>query len=491
MTSRRTALVVVIVAATAVAGALFYSALHTEQEFDRLIAAGDQAVANAQPFLAIEAYSGAVALKPDSMLAHLKRGAVYQAQGELGAALRDLRESSNNDPSAPRPLELLGDVNVGLGRFDRAMDRYERYIALDERNPRVLYKLGLTRYRAGRLSDALEPLQQATALDPRMAEAHYVMGLVHREQGQTASARRALEQAVKLGPGLFNAREALAEVYLAEGNPGRAIEQLEVLAALEPASADRLVAVGLAQSRAGRLEAAILTLGRAIDRFPDAPNGYAALGHIWLTTALTRGDRIALNKAVEALRQAAVKARRLVRDAHRAGPRVDAVGRVSGRRARVSLRRSAQLPVPAEAYLHFATVTQRGGRIQDARDSLVKYVALVGDTRPIVSVASQIADLSLRLGEPAVAVRLAEPGGRCRRAEHRRCSPGSLERRSGPATTSVPAQRWPKGCAWRRTIQTCKRSSGGSRAHDRTMTKVAAETRSYLARTTPCGPSSN
>lgn len=406
VTSRRAALVVVIVAATAVGAALFYSALHTEQEFDRLIAAGDQAVANAQPFLAIEAYSGAVALKPDSMLAHLKRGAVYQAQGELGAALRDLRESADNDPSAPRPLELLGDVNVGLGRFDRAMERYERYVSLDERNPRVLYKLGLTRYRAGRLTDALEPLKQATALDPRMAEAHYVMGLVHREEGQTTLARRTLEQAVKLGPGLSAAREALAEVYAAEGNHSKAIEQLEVLAALEPASPDRLVAVGLAQSRAGRAEAAILTLGRAIDRFPDAPNGYAALGHIWLTTALTRGDRIALTKAVVALRQASGKPGVTSDTLSELGRAWMLSGDFTAAE-RVFRQALGRLPVPADAYQHFATVTQRSGRIQDARDSLVKYAALIGDARPVttVSVASQIAELSLRLGEPAVAVR--------------------------------------------------------------------------------------
>jgi predicted Zn-dependent protease len=35
----------------------------------------------------------------------------------------------------------------------------------------------------------------------------------------------------------------------------------------------------------------------------------------------------------------------------------------------------------------------------------VKYAALVGDAKPLGSVASQIAGLSLRLGEPAVAVR--------------------------------------------------------------------------------------
>ncbi len=45
-----------------------------ERDFDRLIAVGDQAVADERPFQAIEAYSGAIARNPESMLAHLKRG---------------------------------------------------------------------------------------------------------------------------------------------------------------------------------------------------------------------------------------------------------------------------------------------------------------------------------------------------------------------------------------------------------------------------------
>ena len=72
-----------------------------------------------------------------------------------------------------------------------------------------------------------------------------------------------------------------------------------------PSRPERVVAVGLAQARAGREDAAIVTLGRAVERFPDAPQVYAALGHVWLTTAQRRGDRVALSKAVEALGQAA------------------------------------------------------------------------------------------------------------------------------------------------------------------------------------------
>ena len=129
---RRTLVAVVFVALAGVAGALAYSAWANEVEFDRLMASGDRAVTAERHFQAIEAFSGAVALKPDSMVAYFKRGSVYLDQGELDAALRDLRRATEIDPSALRPLELVGDVNVALGRADRAAEGYEAYVALDE-----------------------------------------------------------------------------------------------------------------------------------------------------------------------------------------------------------------------------------------------------------------------------------------------------------------------------------------------------------------------
>ncbi len=402
---RGTLVAVVVVAVAGVAGALTYSALANEREFERLIVAGDQAVAAERQFQAIEAYSGAIALKPDSMLAHLMRGAVYQKQGELDAALRDLREAVEIDPSALLAIELLGDVNTSLNRAERAIERYEAYIALDERNARVHYKLGLSRYRAGRIEAAAAALQQALKLDPTLGDAHYVLGLVLRDQHQLAAARRSLEEAARRSPaGQTAAREALAEVYGLEGEHSKAINELEALAALDATRVDRLVAVGLAQARAGREDAAVMTLGRAVDRFPDAPQAYAALGHVWLTSAQRRGDRVALNKALEALQRAAGRS-----DA--SSDTFADLGRawsLAGDRqaAERALRQAvARLPVPPDAYLQLADVTVRDGRLQDARDALLKYATLVGDEKPLADVSTRIADLSMQLGEPALAVR--------------------------------------------------------------------------------------
>jgi tetratricopeptide (TPR) repeat protein len=86
----------VIVATAGVAGALAFGVLANEREFDRLIAEGDASVVAERPFQAIEAYSGAIARKPDSPLAHFKRGAVYQSQNELENALRDFRSAATS-----------------------------------------------------------------------------------------------------------------------------------------------------------------------------------------------------------------------------------------------------------------------------------------------------------------------------------------------------------------------------------------------------------
>ena len=402
---RRTILAGTVVAIAGIAGALAVGALKNQRDFDRLIVEGDAAVLADRPFQANEAYSGAIALNPDSMLAHYKRGAVYQSLNELENALRDFRRAAEIDPSSLRAIESLGDVNAALGRHERAIENYKTFTDLDDGNTRVLYKLGLARYRAGRAQEAVAPLKQALTIDPVMGEAHYVLGLVQRDLDQMPAARKSLEEAARRSPASqTSAREALADAYLQDGDYNRAINQLEALAALEPARSDRMVAVGLAQARAGRDDAAVITLGRAVERFPDAPHVYAALGHVWLTQAQQRGDRVALNKAIEALQHAAGRSDTTSDTYAELGRAFILAGdRPAAERA---LRQAvAKLPVPPDAYLQLADVTGRDGRIQDARDALLRYATLIGDEKPLGTVATQIADYSVRLGEPTLAVR--------------------------------------------------------------------------------------
>src|SRR5688572_16541982 len=146
---KRLLLVGILVALLAVAAALSWNTASRDRQYRRLIEAGDGALTSGQTFLAIESFSGAIALKPRSMLGYLKRGETYRRHGDLAAAVRDLRKASVLDRTATRPLEQLGDVHFAQGQFARAADRYQRYLLLDDRSPRLLYKRALALYAHG------------------------------------------------------------------------------------------------------------------------------------------------------------------------------------------------------------------------------------------------------------------------------------------------------------------------------------------------------
>ena len=354
---KRPVVVAVAAAALIAAAVLVWVDARREREFRRLIAVGDAALASGQTFSAIEAFSGALALKPDSMLASLKRGDTYRRRGEFASALRDLGQAAFLDPAAPRPIELLGDVQAAMGQYEAAAAEYQRYLAIDDRAPAVLYKLALAHYRNGMAARAADPLRRAVAIDDRFAEAHYLLGLLLRDSDR-AQALRALRRALDLNATFAAAREELARLYEDMGRPQDAIDQLEALAALEPARPERLVNVGLAYARIGRRDTAVLTLGRAAERHPEATVVYTALGRIWLTAAETHKDPVALGKAIEALQPAAAQAgaasdtralygRALALSGNMAAAErmlQRAVATVPGRSVRISLSRRSRTP---------------------------------------------------------------------------------------------------------------------------------------------------
>ena len=392
----------IVLAAGAAVTAAYLSAAQ-DREFRRLVAAGEEALVRQNAGVAVEAFSGAIALKPDSMLAHLKRGETYHRQGNLKAAMRDLRTASGLDPAATRPLEQLGDVHAAMKRYDRAVEQYAAYVRLDERSARVHYKLAAAYYQAGEPRRALEPAAQAIALDGDMAEAHYVRGLCLDAIGQRSAARAALERAVELAPGAAPAREALAALWRASGNHAKATEQLEALAALDRSRPSRLIALGLGYAEARRTDLAVITLGRAAELFPDSVQVYAALGDVWLRTAEHTGDRVALGKALEALRTAVVRGGSGSHELALYGRALLLAGDAHG--AARSLREAAtKLPVAPATLLWLGRACDRLGQRREARDALQGYIALTPGEPPAVDVLRRLGELSLRIGDQAAAV---------------------------------------------------------------------------------------
>jgi tetratricopeptide (TPR) repeat protein len=364
------------VAGAALVGAsvLGWFEVRQARDFRRLLAVGDAALAHDETSAAIEAFSGAIALRRDSMLGWLKRGDTYRRRGDLSSALRDLEQAARLDPDAPRPMELLGDVNDALGHHTKAISHYSRFVAIDDRAQRVFYKLGLAHYRNGNPTAALEPVKKAIALDPPFTEAYYLLGLCERDARRLAQAAAAFKRALSVNPSFTPAREELASLDSARGRRRDSIEELEALAALEP-NPGRLIDVAEAYGRAGRIDSAVLTLARAAERYPAAASVYVSLARFWLDVAEAQADTVAASKASNAVQDAAERNAQAPELPLLRGRAQLLAGDAAG--AERSLQAAtATLPVDPAAFRYLANAAERLGHQDIAQVARARYVAL-------------------------------------------------------------------------------------------------------------------
>ena len=400
---RRALLVVTVLAVAALAAGVAYQVIR-DRDYRNLLARGDAALRAEQTVSAVEAYSGAVALRPDAMLPRLRRGEAYQRRGDVDAAVRDFRDAAALDQAATRPREELGDALYQLLRLAAATDAYKSALALDDRLTRVEYKLAITRYRAGDFPDAIARLTRIANGPQPTAEARYLLGLALRDSGRIADAQRAFEKAVAASPGFIAAREELADLYETQRRRSDAVEQLQVLAGLDRTHIDRQITVALAQAKAGHVEPAVVTLGTALERTPDDPTVYQALGLVWLQDAEARNDRFSLNKALEALERAAIGTtassetltlfgRALLRD-----NQID-------RAEQLLQLATTRFPIDTSAFLYYADAAERLNHLDAARQALIDLAALQGDDGQMAHRAARIASLSMRLNDPVSAAR--------------------------------------------------------------------------------------
>lgn len=402
MTGVRRTFFVIVLAATAAAAAVAYQAAARERDYQALLSQGDAALGDDQTFGAIEAYSGAIALRPDSMLAHLRRGQTYHRRGDLEAAVRDLRTAAALDPTATRPLDELGDVLYQMQRFQRAAEVYESCLRLDDRLTRVSYKLGLARFRDRNIDGAIAALTQTIRMDDRTADAYYLLGLCLREKKRLRDAQNAYENALAIAPGLIAAREELADVFASQARRNEELEQLQVIAGLDRDHPERHIAVGLAHARAGHADLAVLTLANVLERTPDQPLVYAALGRVWLDIAESKNDGAALSKAIEALgRVAASSATSEVLTLYgRALLQNDEADLAEN----ILQQATTRYPIEPSAFLFYANAAERQDHLDVARGALIEYGSLVRDDTTLVNRATRIAALSMQLNDPTTAI---------------------------------------------------------------------------------------
>jgi tetratricopeptide (TPR) repeat protein len=391
----------------AAAGVTLVQRLESERQYRRLLAQGEQALSSGNTYGAIEAFSGALALKPGSMVAYYRRGEAYRAQNQPAEAVANLREALRIAPNAPQPLIALGDLFAAAGDAAQAAEWYaQAEDRLKDEDPSLLYRLALARYRSGAPAAAIKPLETAVERQESFAEAHYLLGLVYRDSRNVDAATASLEHAVRLDPGFIAAREELADLYRAEGRFVDEMQQLQALAARDR-QVVRRVAIALAEARRGQYDSALGTLSEAYRTAPSDSRVHIAMGRVYLARA-ERGnnDRESIARAVAALERALGGTARRSEGLALYGRALALSGDLAG--AERMLRDAVSTsPVDLEAFQSLADVAERLSHDVIARDALINLDVLQGATAPAdtrSARARRIGEISLRVGDARTAV---------------------------------------------------------------------------------------
>ncbi|HUI06033.1 MAG TPA: tetratricopeptide repeat protein [Verrucomicrobiae bacterium] len=200
-------------------------------------------------------------------------------------------------PNAPLPRYGLGVALQQAGRFQEAIDQYERVVRLRPGLVEGHYFLGLCLDQVGRTHEAIEQYEQTLWLKPEQASALNSLGVALAKVGRLQEAVEHFQQSVYYKPGYAEARTNLGIALSRLGKLPEAMEQYREALRLKPDSAEAHYYLGLGLERLGRTQEAMGEYEQALRFKPDLVDAHNTLG-----IALSKAGR--LPEAIEQFQQA-------------------------------------------------------------------------------------------------------------------------------------------------------------------------------------------
>jgi tetratricopeptide (TPR) repeat protein len=183
----------------------------------------------------------------DRELVCLALGDFYRTFGLLPEAADTYVKAGQMAPGYADALVAQAEVEVALGRLDRAFDTSAKAVDRSRGTPRAVTVRALALFSRGDVERARAELERlvAGAATPAYAPAANLLGVAQFVQGAYAEAVKSFVLAAKTDPWLVQAVTNLGIVYLLAGKPEEAEKLFTLAAARDPADAEPIAGLGL------------------------------------------------------------------------------------------------------------------------------------------------------------------------------------------------------------------------------------------------------
>ena len=185
---------------------------------------------------AVEAFQRAVDLDPNYSRAYHWYGDVllnHLQQPE--AALPLLEKAYTLDPVSPALTVTIGQALSGLGRYEEAMEFYQKALEIEPAYASSYYLVGsMHAYVYGRLDLGVRWSLEAAARDPRYVTNLFALGIYYLGLGDDTQAEYWINRALAVGPDRYLANMAAALLYFHRGEEANALAAAERLQTIAP-----------------------------------------------------------------------------------------------------------------------------------------------------------------------------------------------------------------------------------------------------------------
>jgi len=198
---------------------------------------------------------------------HAALGTFYEADGELGEALKEYEKALELSPLALGIYQKLGDVYSRLEEINEAISIYEKALQINNSDYISITNLAQLYYSQGKYNEGLKLLQDCPVKDARV---YYLMGTFFLRLKRMDEAQESLEKAVSIFPNSFISYYLLIHIYGEQEKKDKALSLLNNASEKSLLPEDRInFLLGMLHSRFKEYKEAINYLRRARSLNPD------------------------------------------------------------------------------------------------------------------------------------------------------------------------------------------------------------------------------
>ena len=237
--------------------------------------------------------------KPDSIEARVMLGELYYADGNLGAAEKELDKARSLGGDRALWIKPLGNTYIAMYAPQKVLEVVTEY-AKDSNALKadVLALRGLAMMQMGRIEESEKLVQEANSLNPQQVEALFGLAQIARMRNDLAKAESLVNEALQRGPDFVNSYVLSAELFLNKGQVDDAIRQINK--AVDRAPNDTRVRLARAEIfiTQNRVKDAWQDINLVLNAIPKHPTGLYLKGKALLAENKPVDASSALNEAL-------------------------------------------------------------------------------------------------------------------------------------------------------------------------------------------------